>query len=308
MLEVHLGSKPGRPTLLLILCAAALLGSLGLAYLQVSDARALGPAQRIAGTPLVVRPPRGWAPSAESPRVFIPSPEAGEGATSSPFGWQVRFGYERHEAFVSPQRIVERFVQGSPIRPATLGGMPAVEVRGSRLVRFGKTMYRRETALRVASSMRGDVVLVEYWPPARFTAADGELLDEICGAVRFNDARATMPDADAASRAGVAFPLAKEWTLLSASHEQTPGCYVLASVDGSAMWGLGIFRTWLANGRTPTDLLYDCAQRMWDLDADEVGLEQWQRSDGAQVTSMSAKRPVSEAEIASFIAIAPSDD
>lgn len=71
MVDVYTGAKPGRPALLLVMSAAILAGTLGLAWWHVSAARALAPDVRVGDTPLLVRPPRGWLHHPKEPGTFI---------------------------------------------------------------------------------------------------------------------------------------------------------------------------------------------------------------------------------------------
>ena len=70
MFEVHAGSKPGRPTVLLLLATGVLVGALGLAWAQVQRTRALDVAIALEGTPLMVRAPKGWVRDPKNPRLF----------------------------------------------------------------------------------------------------------------------------------------------------------------------------------------------------------------------------------------------
>jgi len=66
MYQVHTGTRPGRPAILIVLCGVSLAGTLGLAWLQTRAARGLG--QQISiGTDLVIRPPLGWAQDPRDP-------------------------------------------------------------------------------------------------------------------------------------------------------------------------------------------------------------------------------------------------
>jgi len=291
MFEVHLGSKPGRPRLLLVCAAAVLLGTLGLAWWQAYDRRALGDEVRIDGTPLVVRPPRGWKQDPRNPGIFaLPAGREGTGRGEVTLERYVRFQYLRNATFVPPEEILKwrnlQWAKSAAPEPARVGPLAGIQVR--RIVRhsaFGR-VYLQEQVLRVACSPRGDILMVEYVPLTGLTTAQLELLDDMCAAIRLEDPAFTTKPAELLRYAGIEVPEDENWTVFGPDFPEAPGFYVQSSVNGLPAWSLGVFRTWLAEGRTPGDLLVDFASEHWRLPPKDAQVAQSRREDGARVATI----------------------
>jgi len=278
MSRISGGSSAARPALLLYLCAGALAAALGVASLQVRSARSLDTPRRLAGTPLLVRAPRGWIEP--RPGVFVPKPAAGR-AEQQPvkLAWRLEFYYERREAFLAPAHLLKDSAAAIPTR---IGGLAGLEVHRREPVRTGGWLAMRETIVRLACSPRGDVIMVEYWPPAGFTQSDAMLLDAICDAVRIEGLDTAAGAEPALQRAGLRFAVAEAWRVYPTSPELRPGLYVLSSIRGIPLWSLGVFRTWLAPGRTPRELLSSFAVRAWDLGLRGLPIVEWSPRAGVQ--------------------------
>ncbi len=132
LIEVHTGTRPGRPRVLLFIGAGLLAGVLGLAWFQVHSVRVLGPEQRVADTPLYVRLPHGWRPHPQDPGTFIlPVQQRVLGRRVFEIERRIRFGYERQPVFVPTEELLRQLGLADPgaqPRPAQIGSYPAVEV------------------------------------------------------------------------------------------------------------------------------------------------------------------------------------
>lgn len=292
MFEVHLGSKPGRPRLLLVCAAGVLVGTLGLAWWQAHDKRALGDEVRIDGTPLVVRPPRGWRQDPRPPGIFaLPAGRERTGRAEVTLERYVWFQYVRKATFVPPVEILkwrnlQEWAKSTAPEPARVGPLGGIQVR--RIVRhvaFGR-VYLQEQVLRVACSPRGDIIMVEYVPLTGLTAAQLELLDNLCAAIRLEDPAFTTKPAELLRYAGIKAPEDESWEVFGPDFPEVPGFYVQSCVDGMPAWSLGVFRTWLAGGRTPADLLVDSGSSHWGLAPRDAHVAESQRQDGARIAAM----------------------
>jgi len=56
--------------------------------------------------------------------------------------------------------------------------------------------------------------------------------------------------------------------------------------DRLPRWSLGIFRTWLATGRTPRDLLLDFAATHWLVPETALDVRESRRADGAALAGV----------------------
>lgn len=258
MVEVHSSSRPGRPALLAILSGVVLAGLLGLAWFQASEKRSLGPPQRIAGTPLIVRPPRGWIPAPDDPGRFILAEKNDPHSTEGALERQVAFRYERQLAYAPPERVIvtwDRLQNAHSEEPmrTQIRGIPAIQVRRLQQQRAFGHAFIKESILRVATHPRGDIIAVEYWTMMELTSADYELLESICSAIDFVDPELKRVGDDAMRHAGLVFPTQPDWSVVGPCHDQTAALHVLGR-DGGAV---AVARTWLAPGRTLEDLLRD---------------------------------------------------
>lgn len=294
MVEVFSGTRPGRPALLLVLCAATLCLTLGLAWAQVQAARALGPETRLAGTPLVVRPPRNWVQDPELPGRFVPRArrfDAGPGG--EPVEHRITVGYERRPAFTPLEDLIRLYdwqdVAASdrvPLTATSVGGFPGVQAIRARTYSYRGRIYARQTVLRVASLPRGDVIRVEYWPLGELSEGDFELLSSVCQAIRLEDPAYQRSPDELLARAGVRFEIPPTWRLCGPDFESVAGLYLQDAGAGYPRWALGVFRTWLAQNRSPRDVLVDFAEQIWLLPRAAVDVREYTRIDGARVASL----------------------
>lgn len=263
MYEVSSGARPGRPALAAVLSAAILLGTLGLAWVQVRGTLALGPPQRIEGTNLTVRVPRGWRQHSDEPGTFtLPVHDSEDDAQRPAVGKRLRFSTGRLGAFSMADLAPS--ANPGPTRPATIAGIPAVQ--GSRITqfRFRGRGYARETLIRHACTPRGDFVRVEYDPLTEPMPGDLELLEAVCAAVRLDEPDARLDAVASLGRAGIELAGVENLRCSGADFDAVRGLYVLLERDRRPLASLGAMRTWLAPGRRPGDLLADFAAEVWD--------------------------------------------
>lgn len=293
MFEVYTGAKPARPTVLLMLTAGALVGALGLAWIQVRASRKLDGEVRIVDTPLVVRPPRGWIQDPDHPGTFAKAVRAG--------GWRgkrwvierkIAFQYERSGVFQPLAYLLElsnhREVVDHASAPevARIGRFDGVQVRRARVFQWRGRRHVGESVYRLVSTARGDQISVEYTPFGELAPGDMELFDAVCRAVELDDAAVNMDADEAMTRAGVEFRVAESWTITGPDFAEVPGLYVQDHAGGDSRWALGLFRTWLAKGRSPADLLVSFAEEQWPVYTSPVRPKQWTRSDGALLATI----------------------
>ncbi len=249
MFKVYTGTKAGRPTVLLLLTAVTLLGALGLAWTQVRGALALADEVAIAGTPLTVRPPKGWVQDPRNPYVF------GKWVRKRVWGREVwaaerklEFGCNDH--FAQLTRLFQA-AAASPGQPARVGGFDGVqfllEWRG--LQSTGQTIYRW------ASIPRGDQISIEYTPLAEVSHGDLDLLDAVCEAVRLRGPDAPRPPQQTLAHVGVSFPIAADWQVIGPDHRNGPGLWVQELEGNRPVWAVGVYRRHLRRGSEPGELL-----------------------------------------------------
>ncbi|MGE0480303.1 MAG: hypothetical protein AB7Q17_07510 [Phycisphaerae bacterium] len=296
MFEVYAGSRPGRPALLLVLLSASLVGSLGLAWWQVRSARALAPERRIGDSPLHARPPRDWSADPREPGSFrLPIAETFLGRRRVVIERRVTFGYLRVPHFRHPQSLVNDFdrlenAQSGPARPVRVAGFTGVQVVRRRPVPLAGRIFPQTTILRLACTPRGDVVYVEYIPLPDAGAggrsvgvpspADEDLLDDLCAAMRLDEPGLTLDPGAGLALAGVAAPLPAHARVVAPDLPEAPGAYVGFSPNDAPGFAIGVFRTWVAPGRTPAALLADLAAGVWEVLPTQVELSEGARADG----------------------------
>ncbi len=273
-MEVYTGTRPGKPALATILCAAAVVSALGLAFAQVHRARGLGDELRIPSTPLVVRVPRTWTDSPRSPGLFeLRSRSSGATPAEQLVYRRILFRYQRLPGFQPVDRLLAEAygirVDGGVVRAASLAGLPSGEVRLLEQVGRARRL-QRERIVRLACSPRGDLISVEYQPLTELTPADLELFEEICAAVRIDDTELTRAAEQVQSRAGIRFATPPDWRVCGADSEFVPGLFIEALDAGLPIWSLGVHRTWMSDGRGPKELLADFAAVYWNLSPPNV--------------------------------------
>ncbi len=287
--ELYMGARPGRRTLMLTLSAALLAAALGLAWFQVRSARALGPEQAVPNTPLRIRLPAGWHPARENPQIFLSPTKEGERRKLFEFERRIEIKYLRLPTFQPLDRLLR--MQGwenvRGVSPARIGPYDAVQVQRIEPRAIGRNrVVRLERLVRITCLPRGQVIQVIYETLVELRPADEEILDDVCRTLRVDDATLDRQPAAYLSDAGLQFALDEAWTVVGAPFAEVPGVYIGGSVDGVPAWSLGIFRTWLATGRTPADLLADVAAEEWLLWDADVQVQESRRPDGATVASL----------------------
>ena len=249
MFDVHTGSKPGRPTVLLLLAGGVLVVALGLAWAQVRSARALGEAVALEGTPLVVRTPKGWVRDVDNPRLF------GKLIHKEVWGREV-WAAERTVEFHYNDffRQFTRMFQVAAAYPAELArigewdGVQYVVARNTRGL-------PGQMAFRWVTTPGGSQIGVEYTPLAELSHGDLYLLDEICQAVRLDAPEPGRTAQALLARAGVSFPIGADWEILGPDDQRGPGLWVQSVEGNRPVWALGVHRRYLGRQRKPAELL-----------------------------------------------------
>jgi len=271
MFEVHTGIHPGKPSLALMVSGASLVAALGIAWVQVAASRAMSPPRPLAGTPLMIRVPAGWEELPSQRGVFAPHSREAEGAAGAEIRRIVEFKYARSASFVSPAEVVRGLVEpGTPVRAASIGEIPGVEVRLHQQLRMRRGYFDIETLIRVACSPRGDLIQITYTPRGLISAADEELFDAICAGVSLAGIERAASVESATAGTGLTFEPARDWVLFHTTPPATPGVYVLALESGVPAWALGVLPTWLSPNRLPRDLLADFGAVAWGEDAADL--------------------------------------
>jgi hypothetical protein len=268
-----------------------LLGTLGLAWVQVGRARALAPEQRVGDTPLWVRPPRGWRPDPRSPQRFIlPLGEPGRRGAPN-FERRIQFEFLRLPAFAPLEQLLRLPELSDPaevvdVGRARIGKYDAIEVHRSELRRLGRAQIQRETILRFTCLPRGHLIKVLYEPLLELRPADLQILEDVCATLRVDDPTLNGTPQEYLDRAGLKLPLEDDWTVVGADFQEVPGVYIGGWLDERPGWAIAVLRTWLAPGRTPRALLADLAAQEWlTWDIGSL-LSERRRPDGATVTTV----------------------
>ncbi|MEW6249547.1 MAG: hypothetical protein AB1716_02790 [Planctomycetota bacterium] len=312
--QVHAGARPGRPRLLLYITAGLLAGMLGLAALQVQRRDLRGDEQRIADTPLFVRPPRGWQLDPQRPNRFVlPADTRGRGPA---LVRHIEFHYERRPAFFSPLELVQAtdILQGARVteaRPSMIGRWPALELHTRADYRYRNVTFPRDELIRLTCLPRGQVVRVSYQPLLELRPADIALMDEVCESLRIDDPTLTGRPDEFLSNAGLKFPREADWHVIGPDFAEVPAVFVGGAIDRVPAWAIGIYRTCLAANRTPRDLLLDFAGERWRLPPSSIAelIEEEKRADGAAVASvrLPGAMPGGEVAAAWVVAHAPTE-
>lgn len=308
MVEVYTGTKAGRPTLLLLLSAGVLVAALGLAWFQVRGARALAGKVRIEGSPLVVRPPAGWIRDRDDSNMFVKTIAVGrQGRKRAVIERSIKFDYKRWKVF-QPLPFLLRVSNWLDDKQAyepelgRIGSFNGVQVRRKRVFQWRGRQELGESIYRLVSTARGDQISVEYTPLGELAPGDLELFDAVCRAVAVDDAGLNMRPEGVLERTGMQFPIEENWTIIGPDFPDVLGLYVQSNDgDGIPVWGLGLFRTWLAPGRRPADLLRSLVELDWPPElAAMVEPEESTRADGALIATVN--RPTSDGADARLVA------
>ncbi len=236
MFDVHTGSKPGRPTVLLLLAGGVLVVALGLAWAQVWSARALGEAVALEGTPLVVRTPKGWVRDVDNPRLF------GKLIHKEVWGremWAAERTVEFHYNQFSKQFLrLFQVASAYPSQPARIGEWEGVQY----VVDRNTPRMPGQMAFRWVTTPGGSQIGVEYTPLAELSHGDLYLLDEICQAVQMDDTDSRPTPGELLARAGMSFPVDEGWEILGPDDQEGPGFWVQEVEDHRPVWAIGVFR------------------------------------------------------------------
>lgn len=261
-----------------MLCAAALVGSLGLAWFQVAASRALGPPVRIRGTPLIVRPPRGWMQDAQRPGRFVERVRI-EGMPNAHVERRITFHYQRWSAVPPLGELLtfrnwrERVTDVSNLVAARVGGLSGVQLHRTRRFEFMGRVEVGESVYRLAVSPRGDEITVEYTPVRKLTAGDLDLLEAVCAAVRVDDPSLQPGEEVLRDWAGMRVVVKDGERLFGPDLPEMPGLFVEGTERGVPAFSIGVFRTWLAGGRSAEDLVRDQGMSRWLMPANKVPVE-----------------------------------
>ncbi len=289
--EAYTGTRLGRPRLLLIVNAAVLAGTLGLAWWQTRESRALGAERRLGDTPLVVRPPRGWHADPRDPHSFVlPVADRSRRAVRE-FERRIQFEFTRLPTFQPLAQILSLPAWTSTgevvrARRARLGRYDAIEVHQIVPVQVGWRRLRGQIITRFTCLPRGHLIKVVYEPLIDLRPADAQILDEVCQSLRLDDATLNGAPSDYLARAGLTLPLEPDWQVVGSDFEGVPGVYLGGATRDGPAWAIGMLRTWLAAGRTPADLLRDVAAQEWLVWDTEDLIRQEQRADGAMIATI----------------------
>jgi hypothetical protein len=284
--ELYSGARPGRPTLLLLLTAAALVGSLGFALVQVRQARALGPPQHVRDTPISVRLPPDWRANPKDVREFFLPAGGGQGRQLD-VQRIIRFEFVRLSAFRPVAELAkDPRIMGScrvlEQLPARIGEYPALEVRALVSTSFGP----QARLTRLTTLPRGELLVIHYYALLERRPADDEIFDEVCRSVTLNDPTLSATPAEYLARAGLKLPLEPAWMVVGSDFPEVPGVFVAGTADGAPAWSIAIYRTWLSGGRTPRDLLTDLATEQWLDWAPSERIVEITRPDGVRIASL----------------------
>lgn len=270
MMEMHLGTKPGKPTRLLLVSAGLLGLVLTLAQTQ-SALRMHGTAAlsekpiAIGGTPLTVRLPHQAIAEDRQNRSFIlPLPGAPQGPHREPAGRRVRFFFERRKGYISPQRLAHELGRDGPnsvatLDPVRIGSLPAADF----LTALAGEQRGAMVVLRLACSPRGEVIGVEYTPLSDWTPAEQRVLDAICETITIEGASGAVDPGRLQSHAGLTFPVKAGWQLAAPEIAEVPGLYV-SDVNSASGWAIGAVRTWISDADAAGRTLRDLAGSLWN--------------------------------------------
>ncbi len=305
MIEVYSGHRPGQPVLLLTIAATALAGTLGAAWFQVQNRRALAAEVRIPNTPLVVRPPRGWIVDPSDPTsIVLPTEHVFFGRSMWVAERRIRFRYERRRSFYLPELPAS---QDAP-EAARIGPLSGVQVITTRPQRTELGITVSEVVTRVACSPRGDLVTIEYSPLTELTLADLALLGDVAAAVRLDDPDVLADPARLQQRYGLLFDIPAGSSAAAADLPEVAALSVVGQVDGLPAYAISIYRKFLAAGRTPEAVLHDFAATEWRGVGGDLRISSVPAGDGAEALMVRAPGRVSADQPLAAWLVAAGDD
>lgn len=273
MFEVHTGTKPGRPAVLALLSAGALVGTLGLAWTQVRGSLALGDEIQIDGTPLIVRSPRGWTQDGRNPRVF---------------GKLVRKRVWRREVWAA-ERTLEfyyndflfqytQMFQAAPMQatqPGRVGPWDGMQYQWRERSRTGEV----HKLYRVVSTPEHAQIGVEYTPLGEVSHGDLQLMDVVCDAVRLDESGRGIAPEELLGYVGVDFPLAAGCEVVGPDNLDGPTVWVQKIEGGRPVWALGVVRRYVREETERLLLITEAKQYMPRLAEERV----FKRDDGTEI-------------------------
>ncbi len=249
MYEMHVGTRPARRVVLLLIVAGALAISVGLAWTQVRAARALAEPVALEGTPLVVRPPAGWVASPREPGTFVKAIRKRVwGRDVWTADRKVTFSY--NDYFHQLQKLFEAMAV-SPAAPGSIAGWDGVQF----IVTEPGKRWVQQSVFRWASTPWGGQLAVTYVPLGEATAGDLDLLDVICAAIAINGSNLYVGAEQTLSWVGLRVPTPEEWKILGPQFVDGPGMCIQDAGKTPPRWALAVFRRWLRPGQPPANLL-----------------------------------------------------
>lgn len=248
MLEVHLGTRAGRPIVLILLTAGALVCALALAWVQVQARLALGDPVHVEDTPLIVRPPVGWVEDPPDSGVFVkPVRKMAWGREVWAAERKIEFRY--NDYFTQLSRLFQA-ASLSPGVPAEIAGWPGAQWI---LTRRGQR-WEEQTLFRWVSAPWGGQLSVEYTPLGDASDGDARLLDTVCKAIQLDGANLIYGEKETLDHAGMSLEPDPGWKILGPQNLGGPGFCVQDAEEDPPRWALAIFRRSLRSGM-PTELL-----------------------------------------------------
>lgn len=294
-MEMHLGTKAGRPARLLLVSAGLLAVTIVLAAgqsrLRLRATLDLATeATAIPDTPLHVRLPRDAKAQDRWNKTFtLPAPTAQPIRETGHAGRAIRFVYDRLSGYVSPTALFKELKRQDPAaealsEPARIGPLTALDVISEHMIDQHSVMV----TYRLACSQRGDMVRVEYMPLSDWTPSERRVLDAICATVTLDGISGGATPAQLQLRAGLKFDVAPNWRMTGPEFAEVPGLYIGAEDAAGPGWVLGLVRTWVPDSAPAQSILLDMATRLWERGDEEV---QARSSEGREFYWVDAPHP-----------------
>lgn len=269
-MELHLGTKPARPTRLLVASAVLLC-----AVLVLAQAQAVLRLQRtvdlahtptpIYGSPLTVRLPKNTLEDPGNPRSYIlPQPGVTAPHSGAVVGRRIRFIYDHRPGYVPLNRLAQEL--GRSASAATImtdavkvGALPAIDV----LTEFRGERRLEVVVYRLACSPLGDVIGVEYTPLSEWTPAEQRVLDAICATVSLGaGASNSATPEQLQQRAALHVTPPAQGRLISPQFAEAPGFYVTGDPAEPA-WLVGFVRAVIPDPESLQPQFSEISFRLW---------------------------------------------
>lgn len=247
--EVYAGSRPGKPVLALTVAGIIMGVMVLLAGWQVYAARAPQQPIRIAGTPLIVQPPSRWVQDPRNPRVlYLPAPQNLQAAG-------IRFLKEIELEYVPAAGRPELPADSTAAR---VGALPAADLP-IITQQFRNAPVQLAAGKRVAVTPRGDRIGIQMTAVLvgkTFNASEFEAeLDQFAATVRLAEEASLVGPAAVLDHLGVTAELAGGLEAQLPRLMEQPAGYLQGGGDLFGGYRIELFRTWLATGRRPIDML-----------------------------------------------------